>query len=627
MLYLLRITPANWLYAWWVSLRCPVGAWKIELPAWLAGRFTLLRPYEAFTRDEWLLLHDECFDVWRARILPALMSQHRCTASLGGMEVDFSRHLWQILAVEFERLWLFVATVRRSGAGAQRAIVPPWIALALGPQALAAEFPDIEFRHSWIHLLCERIYEWAVSAAHVARTCLQVSVNLLQIRLATGPRRILWTGISPQEIPATPDQLHFGWAAAYGPVAPAEVLYFPPLAPNAAQSAFLATQSIVTVAPAAAGRLIPWSARLRVLGSALAACIRGLLADSAVVGPLRARFMARAPLWQAIVRALGARLYITSTSYSWPEKPEVALLQPEGVRSVIWSYSANTLGFVRNDKKFRDTFVLRSVMVSDEIWVWNDAVRNYYERRRACDALPFPQIVVTGPMMCGDVAHLDLSPPEARRRLGLPESGYCISIFDVPTVDEAWRQKFGGGPVSIELDYAEAFFNGIRGLLDARPDVRVLLKLKRQLGERYRRFPKSMLEMIEPESRWLREGRVLLVDVNCDPYLPVAAGDASIGMPCTSPVLAALAADRPAAYYDPVGILAITSEPGLLSIRIGSPKELVDKVGEWMQNRSDWPQPEAIAKPPVWSKYISLFSNDKAHPTESNPDDQPRKSH
>jgi hypothetical protein len=607
VLYLLRITPANWLYAWWVSLRCPVGAWKIELPAWLADRFTLLRPYEVFTRDEWMLLHEDCLDAWRARILPALMVKHRCTAVLGGMEIDFSRHLWQILAVEFERLWLFIASVRRSGAGAQRAVVPPWIALALGPQMLKAEFPDIEFRHSWIHMLCERAYEWAVSAAHVARTCLQLGANLLQTRLATGPRRILWTGISPQEIPSAPDQLHYGWAAAYGPVAPAEVLYFPPLAPNAAQSAFLAAQSIVSVAPAAAGRLIPWSARLQALGAALAACLRGLFADSAVVGPLRARFMARAPLWQAIVRALGARLYITSTSYSWPEKPEVAVLPPEGVRSVIWSYSANTLWFARSTSNFRDTNLVRCIVVSDEFWVWNDAVRRYYERRRASEALPFPRIEVTGPMMCGDIRHLELTPAVARRRLGLPKDGYCLSVFDVPTVDEAWRHKFGGGPVSIELDFAEAFFDGIREVLDALPDVRVILKLKRQLGERYRRFPQSMLNLIAPDGRWMREQRVLLVDVNCDPYLPVAAGDASLGMPCTSPVLAALSAGRPAAYYDPLGILAYSPEAGLAALRIGSTSALLAQVATWQTDHHTIPAQEALAPPPAWRTNAQLF--------------------
>jgi len=609
VLYLLRITPANWLYAWWVSLRHPVGAWKIELPDWLAGRFTLLRPYEAFTRDEWLLLHDDCFDAWRSRVLPAFMAKHRCVATLRGVEIDFSRHLWQILAQEFERLWLFIATVRRSGAGAQRCVVPPWIALALGPQALAAEFPDIEFRRSWTHTLCERVYEWAVSAAHVARTCLQVGANLLQSRLDAGPRRILWTGISPQEIPSAPDQLHFGWAAAYGHVAPAEVLYFPPLAPNAAQSAFLVGQSIMTVAPAAVGRLIPFSARLRVLGAVLGACLRGLLLDSAVVGPLRARCMARAPLWQEVVRALGARLYVTSTSYSWPERPEVAVMQPEGVRSVIWSYSANTLWFASAAPTFRDASIIRSTVVSDEFWVWNDAVRRYYERRRASEALPFPRIEVTGPMMCGDIRHLDLTPAEARRRLGLPADGYCLSVFDVPTVDEAWRRQFSGGPVAIELDFAEAFFNGIREVLDALPEVRVILKLKRQLGERYRRFPQSMLDLLASDGRWMREQRVLLVDVNCDPYLPVAAGDATLGMPCTSPVLAALSAGRPAAYFDPLGILTHSPEAGLISLGIRSSPELLARVRAWQAGREMDARPEALAPLPTWRNNQDLFAS------------------
>jgi hypothetical protein len=212
-------------------------------------------------------------------------------------------------------------------------------------------------------------------------------------------------------------------------------------------------------------------------------------------------------------------------------------------------------------------------------------------------------------MMCGDIRHLELTPAVARRRLGLPKDGYCLSVFDVPTVDEAWRHQFGGGPVSIELEFAEAFFDGIREVLDALPDVRVILKLKRQLGERYRRFPQSMLDLIAPDGRWMREQRVLLVDVNCDPYLPVAAGDASLGMPCTSPVLAALSAGRPAAYYDPLGILAHSPEASLVNLGIRSAPALLARVTAWQKGGDTEPRPEALAPLPVWRNNPGLFAS------------------
>ena len=63
MYYFVRITPANFLYALWLSLRGRVAAWKIVLPEPFARRFERLRPYRIWSRDEWLLAHDRAFEV------------------------------------------------------------------------------------------------------------------------------------------------------------------------------------------------------------------------------------------------------------------------------------------------------------------------------------------------------------------------------------------------------------------------------------------------------------------------------------------------------------------------------------------------------------------------------------
>ncbi len=612
MTYLLRITYANFLYALWLRLRGPVAAWRIELPPVLARPFRLLRPYELFTRDEWILLHDAGLDAWRERIMPAVMRDHRCLSRLAGIEVDFSRNVWQILALEFERLYLFVATVRRNAGTPAPTIIPPWITFALGYSLLRTEFPHVGFRRSRLNEWGERLYEWGLSGAHIARTVLQFVRSLVRRRIVTGPRRILWTGISPQEIPGEPGKLHFGWAVAYGHVAPQEVLYFPPCPLNARQASFLANQSIASVAPNDVFRLLPFAERVRAIVHGIRGAVRGLCLDSATVGPLRARFMARAPLWQALAREVCSGIYMTSTSSSWPERPEVASLQAAGLKTVIWSYSANTLWFANAARNFRDASIIRSIVISDEFWVWNEAVRRYYERRRATDALPIPRLEVTGPMMCGDVACFDLPPQEARRRLGLPAHGFYIAIFDVPTVDDAWRQRFGGGPVTIEPEFGEAFFAGIRDMLDAHPEVNLILKLKRRIGERYRPLPSTLYELIAPAGRWMQNGRIGMVDVNCDPYLPIAAGDASLGMPFTSPILAALASGRPAAYFDPLRLVGYSPEPGLCALALQSQTALHAALARWIEHSFPQPvAPDALVQRPVWRDQPRLFSSSR----------------
>jgi polysaccharide biosynthesis PFTS motif protein len=212
-------------------------------------------------------------------------------------------------------------------------------------------------------------------------------------------------------------------------------------------------------------------------------------------------------------------------------------------------------------------------------------------------------------MMCGDVQLMEATRSEARQRLQLPDAGFLISVFDVPTVDDAWRHEFGGGPVSIEMKFGEAFFSGIAQLLDAIPEISILIKLKREIGARYRPSPQALLGLIDEDGDYIRRGRILLADVNCDPFLPVAACDAAIGMPCTSPVLAALAAGRPAAYFDPLGIVGHAPEPELKMLCIRQTGDLIGQARSWMNSvQPALPALVRLDSRPTWPADRALFA-------------------
>ncbi len=69
-----------------------------------------------------------------------------------------------------------------------------------------------------------------------------------------------------------------------------------------------------------------------------------------------------------------------------------------------------------------------------------------------------------------------------------------------------------------------------------------------------------------------------VVDVNIDPYLPVAASDIAIGMTYTSPVLAVRAAGRPSVCFDPSARANYHSSPGLHELTI----QFLDKLVEFV---------------------------------------------
>ena len=232
---------------------------------------------------------------------------------------------------------------------------------------------------------------------------------------------------------------------------------------------------------------LAWRLPVRSIGGFFSA-----LTCPSVAGAFVARFMARAPYWDALFTALGTKAYVTTTSYSWPEKPELAVADARGIRSIIWAYSANSLTFSISDPAFRDVGVVRSIVIANEFWVWNRAYGQWLEQRRVEAREPYT-IRIVGSLMCGNPALLELDARAARERLGLPARGLCIGVFDMPPISDAWRDRFGGGPPMVDTETYIAFWDVIERILGRVPDCYALIKLKARFHHlpRIPRFPES----------------------------------------------------------------------------------------------------------------------------------------
>lgn len=591
-----RITPANYLYALWLSLRAPVAAWKIEVPAALAGRFERVRPYRLFTRDEWLLAHDLAFDLWKARALPRISERHRVSAEIGGHPVDFSRNAWQIHGIEFEALSLFVSMLTKMPQAASMRVVEPWIARAFERGELERIFPGVSFARSAIHRMLEGLREWGVSAAHLGRALARAARSLLRPQRRIGRRPIVWLGISPAEMADTDDRLNFAWAAQYGYVAASDVVYALPCTPTRAQRAYFESHGLAAIEPQAEFELLPMRARIAVAARSIAGVGRALFMPAATAA-LAARFMARAPYWMRLFAELGTTAYVTSASYSWPEKPEVSAATALDLRTIMWTYSANTPVFSVQAPDFRDLGVYRSALITAEYWAWNRANEQWLRNRQVLPGLS--TIRITGPLMCGNPALLALDRAAARARLALPEEGLCLGIFDLPPMNDAWRDRYGGGPPLVSLESYVGFWDAIHRILERIPKAFALIKLKRDFTHPYRELPAVLRAMVDEQSPLKRSGRVHLIESEIDPYLPIAASDVAIGVPYTSPILAARTIGRPAFYLDPLGLANFPSCAEYQALTVVSENEAVEIVRDALQgaNRFTEVALEALTPP------------------------------
>jgi hypothetical protein len=597
--YLYEITFASLPYALALSLRNRVVAWRIDVPDCFARRFGRLRAHKLFSWDEWLLLEDACYAQWKSTVLPHYRATFRCEVNYRSERLDFSPILWQHLGGSFERFPRFLALVKKhqaEGPGACR-VVAPLIAGTL-PSPLVAELSSgLRLVFSPIAGFFESAHYWIVSFLHVGLGVRNFMLGLLAKRIKAGRKKIFWTGISRQEIPDADHRLNFAWAAQYGELPREDVLFFLPARINARQKSYLDAQRLHYVDPAGMFRLISRRSGARALGTASVRLLLDLLSRPVLDGAYRARFLARALVWLEAANVLKPDFYFTTSTSSWPERPEVAALKQLGVRNIIWSYSANNLRYTIF-KPFRDDTIDRSFFVADEFWSWNRAFSERLERIQTGPAPVTTRFRVVGTNMCGDRRHLDMSPAEARRFLGLPDTRFALGIFDVAPITDAWLDRDARGPRYIPLEYSEAFFSSVNVLLHRLPGLTVILKLKRSVRDPIRAFPASLHQLLDQKKNG---SRVVVLDVNIDPYLPVAACDGALGTIFTSPVLIALANKRHGRYYDPLGIANFPTAKEHLQLTLRNEEALIDTVQSWIANpaQPQTPRIERLLPPAI----------------------------
>lgn len=579
--YLCDVTLLSAPYALWLTRRHRVLAWRVPQSAFLLGRVEQIRPFEMFSRDEWLDLHDRCFDVWRNEVLPGLRSRCRPPLTMGKHgSVDFAEHLWQLAGIDFQKAWLFLAIARRHAsihAIAEPHIVAPAV-LALARESVPGKDHGPDVRHHPLWASLEAVQEWVLSGAYAARLALGTVRATFMSRLNLGRRPYLWRGISPREIPAMPQQVDFAWAVHYGWLGSDASAYFPPVRLSVQQRRYLHQTGVTAIEPLDEFRILTrldlWANLLRSLLLIVAAARW----RTGLEGAWLARLALRGLLWGRVADAVGARFYFTTNSSSWPEHAELAVFKRQEVRSITWAYSANSLTFAWHRRDFRDVGVARSLLTTDEYWVWNDAFKRWLEKRHVGAASQAPLIRIVGALMCGDSRHLHDSPDAARKLLGLPSGQFMVGVFDMPAISVAWKERHGGGPSMIEPEYYAGFLRGVLRVLREIPEAAIILKLKRSVGDWTREYPDELHQLVDSDGPWFSSGRVHVVDADVDPFLPVAGSNMTVGMPYTSPVLAGMSAGRPGCYYDPSRIANWSSAPALRLITLQDGDSLVQTV-------------------------------------------------
>lgn len=557
-----------------------VAYWKSErAPSLGMGGIERLDPAEFFDYDEWTHISEQAALDWHS-CAAKLETQRR---RLDGADVDLTPCVQQWAAIEYEQTRLFLALAQR------------W-AEKLGADVEAGGCPIYGWRRQF-SLPFPEYGHVVVSAAFTALDGLWLwlqpylyGINELLKLLRAGsspalPVQTVWLSVAPSEIAEADGQLDFAFLIRRGLLKPEQSLFLLNAEPSPAARARLARLGARWALESRAAAFLSLGQRLGAAWEIFKLLVEGLLPDGRAAHRVHLRLAAQAATWVRVGRALRAESLLNAISGCWPEPAATAAFNALGARTVLWFYGANVFGCSPTRPGFRNVTPVLSVLVSREVVVWSEAVSKDYFDKRLAPGLPRPTIRVAGPLMCGDARLLEDSPADARRKAGIESStgARYVAVFDVMVLSDETRRYFGVGPTAYPRPMIESFYADILTALERLPELRLLLKTKRGLSDKRWQVPEGLRRLLDAEREPRKSGRILLLEHNVDPYLPVAAADLCLGIPFTSPVIAGLSAGRPCLYHDPTGATRHVALPELSPLITRGAEDLLARLGSWLR--------------------------------------------
>ncbi len=564
------------------SFASDVYVWKHEQSIKLGSRINILPAHELLTRDELVTLEEEIHKKWNNEIYCYASSRIDKLFRINKSSLDYRKNILQIFAITLGSFLVFTEAVKRhaekEGCVDYCIYAPPLLHEVLGASYIGVMADTDKIKSSRLWSMVSVLQEKWVSALFALREIYQIASFSKYSGKKLSEITALWTGISPQEVPSSDGSLDCTWAVKYG-ICNNNVLYILPTGSlDQDKRSYLEEQDTSFVTADQIYSVVPLGERFRILLNMVMYLLFIIAPHKSILPVYLYRFHTRAIPWIELAKRTAARCYITSTSYSWPEKPEVSALNLMGVRTITWAYSANSLRFSPDSPELKGLKIQRSVLSTSEFWVWNKSYKDMLINCNVEGDARTTEIKVIGPMMCGDISLVTESKEYARKKLGLKEDGIYISVFDLPILSSQWQLEASSVPRTRSEEYGEKFYEGICGLIDEFHDINILVKPKR-LNKAYT-IPQALYKLKDKAKERDAPGGVIEIHPYVDPYLPIVASDICISMPFSSPVLVAHSMKRCGIYYDPDGLAKHPTEPEYRNILIHTPEHLIRVIGQ-----------------------------------------------
>ncbi len=401
--------------------------------------------------------------------------------------------------------------------------------------------------------------------------------------------RILWKDVSVNEITDNLLGCNFAFLAHHTLVDIDKILYVLPEEPSCEACKWLESKDINWIVDGKYMHLVPYSVRLNMVRDIFSAFIRtGLFIGSSVIRKKIPSYIAKgAPLY-CIAKTYGVDTIISTSSGHSSSGALNAIAKSSNIRTIIWQYSQAGVIPVKKDSLHGTSDrkrLVQSIFLCDEQWVWYHEDMKLFRDRCLQPPEYAPVFRVTGPIMSGNSDWIFKSPIKAREEMQLLECSkkdlLWLGVFDMDTKHGNVLSGHRAGPNRFTMEMQKAFFSDLCEAINTFPNLRIIYKPKRRVAVEKFLISKEMFELINPDGKYVQEGKVILTKYNIDPYIPIAMSDCCIGAPYTSGVLLSNLAQRPGVYYDPLNMYDNCYPLEYKKLQISEKKSLFERIERW----------------------------------------------
>jgi hypothetical protein len=564
-----RIDPTHLPIAYFLSLFFDIVYWRRDkVPPYLLKRFSNIDPMDYFTTENWEKILESLYIRWK-QYVQENEEELLLETKIFDTSVDFTTYGSQRLIIDFDeeyqatelfkefikdnpsRYYLFSPALFRSGK------------LYCSPPCTIFPF--------------SRAYSRLWPKLTTALMAIKETIALLKPspdRHTEASYSICWKGIAVSEIADGPDQLDFSFLTKQNFSPKGQNLYFLPRKPTAQSAHWYRENKIHWVV------LNQWASFLscRERISSVLFIWKHIFISSNYL----AQAIIKSTIWHKVIQKFQFKIVLTSDSATWPENPEVCLMNAMGVKTIIWHYSANVLGYSATRKEFFPERIYKSICASQEIWVWSPFVADFLQNKNVFPNRYSPRYRCLGPSMCGQSFYLKTSPSSLRKKHNIPSPERTfIALFDVPTEPKKRRLERGLAITSpyYPTEMLVALYEDFHALVENDDNFCLLIKPKRSPTSPMVSYPQEIKNIIfDPNSKMQKENRIIVFPHNSDPYLPIGMADCCVGLPFTSPVLAAIGSGRQGFFYDPLNTVNIFYPLELNEYTIHGREKLFQKI-------------------------------------------------